>query len=41
MGNNSFADNHFLLGVSIDGIEAVHDDKYRISVNGSLNILNA
>ncbi|WP_227591566.1 radical SAM protein, partial [Klebsiella aerogenes] len=29
-----FADNHFLLGVSIDGIEAVHD-KYRISVNGS------
>ena len=29
-----FADHHFLLGVSIDGIEAVHD-KYRISVNGS------
>ncbi len=33
--HNSFADNHFLLGVSIDGIEAVHDAKYRISVNGS------
>ncbi|BBG61224.1 Anaerobic sulfatase-maturating enzyme [Providencia rustigianii] len=29
-----FADNHFLLGVSIDGLEAVHD-KYRISVNGN------
>ncbi|MBQ0437948.1 anaerobic sulfatase maturase [Providencia rettgeri] len=29
-----FADHQFLLGVSIDGLEAVHD-KYRISVNGN------
>ncbi|MEQ5113728.1 anaerobic sulfatase maturase [Providencia vermicola] len=29
-----FADHHFLIGVSIDGLEAVHD-KYRISVNGN------
>jgi uncharacterized protein len=29
-----FAEHHFLLGVSIDGLEAVHD-KYRISVNGN------
>lgn len=27
------ADNHFLVGVSIDGLEVVHD-KYRITVNG-------
>lgn len=29
-----FADHGFLIGVSIDGLEAVHD-KYRISVNGN------
>lgn len=28
-----FAENNFLIGVSIDGLEDVHD-KYRISVNG-------
>lgn len=29
-----FADNNFLIGVSVDGSQAVHD-KYRISVNGN------
>lgn len=28
-----FAEHRFLIGLSVDGLEAVHD-KYRIAVNG-------